>query len=108
MTDHATSTDRARIFGTEVLKKLVTRIATGQLTIGRLRGGIVLLSVRCATRLCLARVMVWRCGLAMIYDLDILRAANILIKRHGVDAAMLAAQRADELLEEGDTDGCAI
>jgi hypothetical protein len=44
----------------------------------------------------------------MIDDLDILRAANILIKRHGADAAVVAAQRADELLEAGDIDGCAI
>ena len=44
----------------------------------------------------------------MIDDLDILRAANILIKRHGADAALVAAQRADELLDDGDADGCAI
>jgi hypothetical protein len=44
----------------------------------------------------------------MIDDLDILRAANILIKRHGADAVIVAAQRADELLETGDTEGCAI
>jgi hypothetical protein len=44
----------------------------------------------------------------MIDDRDILRAANILIKRHGADAAIEAACRADELLEAGDTDGCAI
>jgi hypothetical protein len=44
----------------------------------------------------------------MIDDLDILRAVNILTKRHGADAAIVAAQRADELLEAGDPDGCAI
>jgi hypothetical protein len=44
----------------------------------------------------------------MIDDLDILRAANILIKRHGADATLVAAHRADELLKAGDTDGCAI
>ena len=44
----------------------------------------------------------------MIDDLDILRAANILIKRHGADAALVAAQRADELLDDGDADGYAI
>ena len=44
----------------------------------------------------------------MIDDLDILRAANILLKRYGVDAAIEAARRADELLEDGDMDGCAI
>ena len=47
-------------------------------------------------------------AIRMIDDLDILRAANILIKRHGPDAAVVAAQRADELLEAGDPDGCAI
>jgi hypothetical protein len=44
----------------------------------------------------------------MIDDLDILRAANILIKRHGSDAAIEAARRADELLAAGDMDGRAI
>jgi len=44
----------------------------------------------------------------MIDDLDILRAANILVKRYGADAAIEAARRADELLEAGDMDGCAI
>ena len=44
----------------------------------------------------------------MIDDLDILRAANILIKRHGNDAAIEAAQRADELLAAGDPEGRAV
>jgi hypothetical protein len=44
----------------------------------------------------------------MIDDLDILRGANILIKRHGNDAAIEAAQRADELLAAGDPEGCAV
>jgi len=39
---------------------------------------------------------------------DIWRAANLLVMRHGSDAALVAAQRADELLEAGDIDGCAI
>jgi len=34
----------------------------------------------------------------MIADIDIWRAANILVKRHGADARIGAAQRADELL----------
>jgi triphosphoribosyl-dephospho-CoA synthetase len=41
----------------------------------------------------------------MIDDLDIWRAANLLIKRYGPDAAVMAAQRADELLAVGDADG---
>jgi hypothetical protein len=61
-----------------------------------------------AVGLFLAHVMARRYGSRMIDDLDILRAANILIKRHGVDAALVAAHRADELLEAGDTGGCAI
>jgi hypothetical protein len=31
----------------------------------------------------------------MVDDPDIWRAANLLVKRHGVDAVMAAAQRAD-------------
>jgi triphosphoribosyl-dephospho-CoA synthetase len=41
----------------------------------------------------------------MTSDLDIWRAANLLIKRHGDDAAVMAVQRADELLAKGDVEG---
>ncbi len=41
----------------------------------------------------------------MTDDVDIWRAANLLIERHGADAAIIAAQRADEFLAEGDLDG---
>jgi len=44
----------------------------------------------------------------MIDDLDIFRAANILVKRHGAGATLVAARRAEELLAEGDLDGHAI
>lgn len=41
----------------------------------------------------------------MTEEIDIWRAADLLVKRHGDDAAMVAAQRADELLARGDIDG---
>ena len=44
----------------------------------------------------------------MINDTDIFRAAKLLIDQHGEDAPLRAAQRADELLEEGDVDGVAV
>jgi hypothetical protein len=44
----------------------------------------------------------------MTSDLDIYRSANILIKQHGQDAPIHAAMRADELLEAGDLEGCAV
>ena len=44
----------------------------------------------------------------MISDPDIWRAAQLIIKRHGEDAAIAAAQRADELLNEGDHEGAAV
>ena len=44
----------------------------------------------------------------MIDDLDIFRAADILIKRHGADAAIDAARRADELFAAGDLEGSAL
>ncbi len=44
----------------------------------------------------------------MILDLDIYRSANILIKRHGQDAPIHAAMRADAMLEAGELDGCAV
>ncbi len=41
----------------------------------------------------------------MIDDVDVFRAANMLIKQYGDDAPIRAAQRADEMLEQGDIDG---
>ena len=41
----------------------------------------------------------------VISDLDIYRAANLLIKEHGADAEIVAAQRADQMLDQGDIDG---
>jgi len=43
----------------------------------------------------------------MVDDPDIWRAANLLVKRHGADAALVAGRRADELLA-GDVEGCAV
>ncbi len=44
----------------------------------------------------------------MTSDLDIYRAANVLVREHGQDAPIHAAMRADELLEAGDMDGLAV
>ena len=44
----------------------------------------------------------------MTSDLDISRSAAVLIKRHGGDAPIHAAMRADELLAAGDVDGYAV
>lgn len=41
----------------------------------------------------------------MVPDLDIWRAANLLIGQHGDDAEITAASRADDLLDRGDIDG---
>jgi hypothetical protein len=41
----------------------------------------------------------------VIDDADIWRAAGLMIKTHGGDAALVAAQRADALLAEGDVEG---
>ncbi len=41
----------------------------------------------------------------MTPDLDIYRAAAILVKRYGGDAPVTAAMRADAMLEKGDLDG---
>ena len=45
---------------------------------------------------------------AMTTEIDILRAANLVIKRHGETAWLEAAQRADALLEAGDVAGAAL
>ena len=45
----------------------------------------------------------------MIPDLDIWRAAALLVKRRGADdAAVVAAQRGDEMRAKGDEEGYAI
>jgi len=41
----------------------------------------------------------------MIPDLDIWRAANLLIREYEDDAEIVAARRADEMLERCDRDG---
>lgn len=41
----------------------------------------------------------------MTEEIDIWRAAHLLVKQHGADAETVAAQRADELLAQGDVDG---
>jgi hypothetical protein len=41
----------------------------------------------------------------MIPDRDIWRPANLLIRKHGAEAEIVAARRADEMLERGDRDG---
>ena len=43
----------------------------------------------------------------MIDNVDVFHAANMLIKQFGEDAPIRAAQRADEMLEQGDIDGLA-
>lgn len=40
-----------------------------------------------------------------IADIDVWRAAHLLMKQHGKDAAIVAAQRADQLLAAGDIEG---
>ncbi len=44
----------------------------------------------------------------MTSDLDIFRTASVLIREHGKDAAVEAAQRADAMLEKGDLEGQAV
>jgi hypothetical protein len=44
----------------------------------------------------------------MVDDPDVWRVANLLVKRHGDDAALVAARRADELLAATDFEGCRI
>ncbi len=44
----------------------------------------------------------------MTPDLDIYRAASVLVDQHGTDAPIHAAMRVDALLEAGDLDGRAV
>jgi hypothetical protein len=40
-----------------------------------------------------------------VSDIDIWRAANLLLKQHGKDAPIVAAQRTRQCLASGDVDG---
>jgi len=44
----------------------------------------------------------------MTSDLDIYRTASVLIREHGGDADLEAAQRADAMLEKGCLDGLRV
>ena len=44
----------------------------------------------------------------MISDLDIYRAATLVIKRHGGDAVIEAARMVDRMLERGDPEGRSV
>jgi hypothetical protein len=44
----------------------------------------------------------------LISDLDIYRAAKLMVDQHGADAALHAAGRADKLLDEGNAESAAI
>ena len=41
----------------------------------------------------------------MVPDRDIWRAANLLIRKHGIDAELEAAKRADLMRNRGDDEG---
>lgn len=41
----------------------------------------------------------------MLSDIDIWRAANLLVQQHGADAEIVATRRADELWEQQDHEG---
>lgn len=44
----------------------------------------------------------------MIDDPDIWRSANLLVKRHGSDTALMCGLVRGELLADGDPEGCAV
>lgn len=48
------------------------------------------------------------CESMVLADIDIWRSANLLLRRHGKDAAIVAAQRADECMSKGDVEGLRV
>jgi hypothetical protein len=46
--------------------------------------------------------------LSMISELDIYRAASMLIERHGADALIEAGRMIDRMLDQGDLEGRAV
>jgi hypothetical protein len=45
---------------------------------------------------------------SIILELDIYRTAKLFVDQHGEDAPFRVAERVDDLLEAGDTDGAVI
>ena len=43
-----------------------------------------------------------------IDDIDIYRAAKLLIEKHGDEAAVITIKRATKMLDDGDVDGYAV
>jgi triphosphoribosyl-dephospho-CoA synthetase len=43
-----------------------------------------------------------------VQEIDVWRSASLLLKRHGPDAALFAAMRADQLLDQGEVEGCRV
>ena len=43
-----------------------------------------------------------------IDDIDVYRSATLLIDKHGAEASIHAAMKADDMLERGDMDGRAV
>jgi hypothetical protein len=50
----------------------------------------------------------WSVICAVISELDIYRAANMLIERHGADALIEAGRMIDRMLDHGDLQGRAV
>ena len=44
----------------------------------------------------------------MVEEIEVYRAANQLIQRHGADAEFEAAMRVDAMIERGDPEGLAV
>ncbi len=44
----------------------------------------------------------------MVIDLDIYRTAKLLVDKHGAEAPIHAAMKADAMLDKGDMDGRAV
>ena len=44
----------------------------------------------------------------MIDDHDVFTAARLLIDKHGDGAALMASQRAEQMLDQGDLDGAMV
>lgn len=49
--------------------------------------------------------MVFRSGVAMVFERDIWRAADLLIRQHGANAVSEATRLAGRMLDNGDSVG---
>jgi hypothetical protein len=93
------------VIGLEILPTPISRLGAGWVQNPRAKSIIN----RRGTGVVNLRFSAWVCYNSLVVsNIDIWRAATLLIKQHGQDAEIVAARRVDELAEQEDDEGRAV